>query len=85
MPDDRLTVLLRELHLELGRSHELGADARRLLELVRPELERLGAAPAATPASRHGVEALAIRFEADHPSVAAALRQVADMLGNAGI
>jgi Domain of unknown function (DUF4404) len=85
MADDRLIALLRELRVELGGRGALGADARGVLDELRPELERLGAAPAAPPATRHGVEALAIRFEADHPSVAAALRQVADMLGNAGI
>ena len=31
------------------------------------------------------VEALAVRFEADHPSLAGVLRQIMDTLGKAGI
>lgn len=48
---------------------------------------RDGDAPG-TPASSvtpSGLEELAVRFEADHPSTAAALRRLADVLGKAGI
>jgi hypothetical protein len=31
------------------------------------------------------LEALAVRFEADHPSLAGVLRQIMDTLGKAGI
>jgi hypothetical protein len=35
--------------------------------------------------SAEPVEALAVRFEAEHPSLAGVLRQIMDTLGKAGI
>jgi hypothetical protein len=45
------------------------------------------ATEAASAAEDHGsrLEELAVRFEADHPSLAASLRQLTDLLGKAGI
>jgi hypothetical protein len=79
-----LHALLRQLHEELGRTAELDDESKRLLGVVLDDVGRIGggAAGAASPGS---LEALAVRFEADHPAMAAALRQVADLLGKAGI
>jgi hypothetical protein len=85
MATDTLNSLLRELHAELGRTREADGETRRLIAQVAPELERLGLASAAAAPTPGGLEALAVRFEADHPAMAAALRQVADMLGHARI
>jgi hypothetical protein len=87
MASTELHALLRQLHVELGRTAALDDESRRLLGVVLDDVRRIGASdagadPAATPGS---LEALAVRFEADHPSMAAALRQVADLLGKAGI
>lgn len=79
---DRLNALLTDLHRELGRANTLDDESRRLLAMVLSDIEKLGIATTATPG---GLELLAVRFEAEHPSVAAALRQVGDVLGKAGI
>ncbi len=82
MSSDQLNALFKALHDELGRVSALDAESRRLLGLVLADVDRLGLAAPATPG---GLESLAVRFEADHPAMAAALRQVGDLLGKAGI
>jgi hypothetical protein len=77
-----LNALLARLHEELASSPVVDADARRLLSVVVADIEKLGVATQATPG---GLEELAVGFEVDHPGLAAALRQVADVLGKAGI
>ena len=79
---DQLNALLTALHGELARATALDAESRRLVGVVFTDIERRGVATTATPG---GLELLAVRFEADHPGVAAALRQVGDVLGKAGI
>ena len=81
MSREPLKVLLARLHEELGRATSLDEESRRLVGVVVADIERLGAAPA----TAGGLEALAVRFEAEHPAIAAALRQVGDLLGKAGI
>ena len=82
MSSQQLNPLLQRLHEELARAQTLDGESRRLLDLVLADIERLGVAVPTTPG---GLETLAVRFEADHPAVAAALRQVGDLLGKAGI
>jgi hypothetical protein len=79
---EELNALLERLHEELGRATTLDAESRRLLGFVVADIEKLGVSASTTPV---GLEALAVRFEAEHPAVAAALRQVGDLLGKAGI
>ena len=86
MASGELHELLKRLHEELGRATALDAESRRLVGVVVEDLRRVGGGAAHdADASRGGLEALAVRFEAGHPDVAAALRQVADVLGKAGI
>lgn len=87
MASQDLHELLRRLHAELGSANSLDAESRRLLGVVIDDVQRMGADPsaAAGAATPGGLEALAVRFEAEHPSMAAALRQVADVLGKAGL
>jgi hypothetical protein len=82
MSSEQLNSLLQRLHEELARASTLDGESRRLLEVVVSDIEKLGVA---APATAGGLESLAVRFEADHPAVAAALRQVGDLLGKAGI
>ena len=82
MSSDQLNALLQRLHEELARAASIDAESRRLLGVVVADIERLGVA---APTTASGLESLAVRFEADHPAVAAALRQVGDLLGKAGI
>ena len=82
MSTEQINALLQRLHEELGRATTLDGESRRLLGVVIADIEKLGLAAPTTPG---GLESLAVRFEADHPAVAAALRQVGDLLGKAGI
>ncbi len=87
MASTELHALLRRLHEELERTATLDDESRRLLGVVLDDVRRIGAASPAgeAEATPRNLEALAVRFEADHPAAAAALRQVADLLGKAGI
>lgn len=88
MSSQDLPTLLRQLHAELARAQSLDPESRRLLDVVVDDLRRVDAADAAAPgahATPGGLEDLAVRFEADHPAMAAALRRLADVLGKAGI
>lgn len=76
-PQD-LHALLRRLHTELQQAQTLDDESRSLLGLLAQDVERFREHG---PASRE----LAARFEADHPTIAATLRQIADALGKAGI
>jgi len=82
MNNDTLQHLLTELHHRLSGSPALDAETRRLLGIVSADIDRLGATTQLSPT---GIEALAVRFEADHPAISASLRQAVDLLGKAGI
>jgi hypothetical protein len=83
MGHDDPGTLLASLKRSLAATRQLDDEARDEARAVLAELARLGVHPAApTP---HGLEALAVRFEADHPAIAATLRQASALLGNAGI
>ncbi|MFO1456791.1 MAG: DUF4404 family protein [Steroidobacteraceae bacterium] len=76
-PDD-LHTLLRRLHAELGRADTLDPESRELLAVLAGDLQRLSS-------HRSSARDYAARFEAEHPDVAATLRQIADLFGKAGI
>jgi hypothetical protein len=91
MSTEELNELLRRLHAELARADSLDPESRKLLGMVISEVRMIGTGETdnkgegTSEATPHGLEALAVRFEADHPSMAAALRQIADLLGKVGI
>jgi hypothetical protein len=85
MSTEQLHALLRGLHGELARTASLDAETRQLVGVVIGDLEKLGAATPGQHPTPGALEALAVRFEVDHPAMGAALRQVADLLGKAGI
>ncbi len=87
MTHDSLAVRLRALSLELNRLPSLDAETRQAADRFASELERLGVGVGVGGArpTAGSLEALAVRFEAEHPALAAALRQGADLLGKAGI
>jgi len=86
-----LDEALLKLHAELQGAPRLDADSRRLLDTITADIERArtggaqagGAATDEAHASR--LEELAVRFEADHPELAARLRGIADALGRIGL
>ena len=85
MPNEPLNSQLRAVLAELGRARSLDPDTRDLADELLGELGRLGASVRAPAPTSGGLETLAVRFEAEHPAMAAALRQVADLLAKAGI
>jgi len=83
----QLQQSLLRLHAELAAAPRLDPASRELLREVLADIERvLDRAPSGS-AEPHAprLEALAIEFEAEHPTLAAALRQLVDLLGRAGL
>jgi len=93
MAEESLRELLARLHQQLGASgRTLDGESRELLTTVMRDIERAlepagqsiedsGAAAAHSPR----LESLAVRFEAGHPALAEALRELIDALVKAGI
>lgn len=73
-----LPELLRRLHAELERATHLDAESRELLGVLARDLQRF-------ETHRASASEYAVRFEAEHPEVAATLRQIADLFAKAGI
>jgi hypothetical protein len=98
---ESLQNLLAKVHERLNEAGSVDTGSRELLRQVMGDIERAlrqggGAISAAsdtrsaavagnteTPTPR--LEALAVRFEADHPALAAHLQRLVDLLGKAGI
>ena len=87
MTKSTLEAALMRLHAELQGSPQLDAESRRLLDTITADIQRTrgdaGDASGAAHASR--LEELAVRFEAEHPDLAARLRGIADALGRVGL
>jgi hypothetical protein len=98
---ESLQTLLGKLHERLNEAGSVDADSRELLGQVMGDIERALRPPPGGGAAGHAVsapamaaaaethtprlEALAVQFEADHPSLAALLRRLVDLLEKAGI
>ena len=85
MASDRLVMLLGEALADLRTRQTLEPETGRTAEAVAAEFRRLGVGRGHAQSAASRLDALAVRFEADHPAAAAALRQLADQLGKAGI
>jgi hypothetical protein len=86
MNDSDLRSLITQLHARLGSSQSLNDEDRRLLGVALQDIENVLASGAVSPPpSASGLEALAVKFEADHPAFAETLRRLVDALGKAGI
>lgn len=85
MSDQDLRALLAELHARLKQARSLDSEDRKLLATVARDIENALVNDDASAVATEPVEALAVRFEADHPSLAGVLRQIMDTLGKAGI
>jgi hypothetical protein len=78
MSQQDLRELLTQLHARLNGAQTLDDEERTQLTTVLKDIESaLGKKPR--------LEALAVKFEADHPALADSLRQLADLLAKAGI
>lgn len=85
MSDQELRKLLAELHRRLKDTQTLDPESRKLAATVVGDIEKALASDEPGSVAPEPVEALAVRFEAEHPSLAGVLRQIMDTLGKAGI
>ncbi len=94
MDTDELHTHLARLHAELQAAPRVDAESGRLLDEIGADVARLrararaaadiaGGTPDRTLPDR--LEALAVRFEVDHPTLAASSRRLVDLLGKVGI
>lgn len=98
---ESLQVLLARVHERLNEAGSVDSGSRELLSQLMRDIERAlqqggpstgnaasgnsSAVAAAAGAHTPRLEALAVQFEADHPSLSAALNRLVDLLGKAGI
>lgn len=75
---------LARLHTELQGARQLDAESSQLLKNIAADIERLRSGANDVPQTSR-LESLAVRFEAGHPALAASLREIADVLGRAGV
>jgi hypothetical protein len=85
MGNRELDDLLEQLHARLSAAPSVDAEDRRRLAAALREIEAVLAERGDRPPTGHGLEAFALKFEADHPMLAESLRRLADALGKAGI
>jgi len=87
---EMLTTVMRDIDGALGKGASAGSAGK-----SDPSTAQSGAVPsvssppvspdARVAAAQPRLEALAVRFEAEHPSIAQLLRQIGDLLAKAGI
>lgn len=85
MDQQELHRLLSQLHAELQKAEALDAESRAMLGTLARDIGAVTGESGGVETHAPALERLAVRFEADHPALAAALRQVVDALGKAGI
>ena len=95
MSDEDLSELLAQLHSRLSRAKKLDPESRELLLTVSEDIRQALASKSAgrketrtdsrQTSHESRLEELAVRFEADHPTLAEALREITDALAKAGI
>lgn len=87
MNSEDLHRTLERLRGELRRASSLDEESRKLLQDLARDAERLpkSSAPPAAHTWNERLEELAVRFEADHPTIGASLRELIGILGRAGI
>jgi hypothetical protein len=86
MSDLKLRALLAQLHTHLVQAKSVDSEARTHLTTALHDIEQaLARSGTATAPTGPRLEALAVQFEADHPTVAGVVRELIDALGKAGI
>jgi len=81
---DLLATVMRDIDGALGKgSAEVPGKQSTAPSAAAPPPEAIVPEPA--PPRMEIVEALAVRFEAEHPAIAQLLRQIGTLLGQAGI
>ena len=92
MDSDVLREQLTKLHEELGRVSSVDPRATQLLGEIMQDIKRLTESPAAGPGVApqpsslpDRLEEIAVRFEVQHPTLAASSRRLVDMLVKVGL
>lgn len=88
--DTELREKLASLHAELARTSAVDPQSRELLITLLSDITRLLGSTSTRKIEEHHslagrLDELAVEFEAEHPALGAAIRQVVDTLGKAGI
>ncbi len=89
MQKRQLEELLESLQRELGDAEAVDEDSRSLLhgmmDEIRQALERSSEDEETRGPLNRRLQALALRFETDHPRIAATISQLTDSLAKMGI
>jgi signal transduction histidine kinase len=89
MDPNTLRERLAKLHADLTEAQKENPAAKKSLDEILPEVKRLVDQPVAAPARDRSLpdrlERVAVRFEAEHPTIAASARQLIDLLSEVGI
>jgi DNA-binding FadR family transcriptional regulator len=86
MKHESLRHLLARVHERLSKTDAIDKETRGELVTVMRDIEhKLGSAEQESGESLPALQALAVRFEVDHPDLSDALRRLVDALGKAGI
>jgi len=95
MDPNVLREQLMKLHEELGLVKRIDPRSAQLLGEIMEDIKRLtqqspevpasGLPAASRPSLPARLEAIAVQFEAQHPTLAASSRRLVDLLGNAGL
>jgi hypothetical protein len=81
-----LQKTLGKLHEQLQGAPQVDDESRRLLQQIMDDVKRLDRTrPATGGTQQYRLELLAVRFEGDHPTLAAALREFIELLGQVGL
>jgi hypothetical protein len=84
--NEDLRRTLARLHAELGSASSMDEESRRLLQEVMRDAERLRTQSNLKPHSvGDRLEAMAVRFETDHPTLGTAIRELMRILESAGV
>ena len=89
MDPEKLKSLVSQLHQELADAKELPPELEGKVAEVVGEMTDLLPKPTESPEDHHSalqkLEEYAAGFDAEHPKLASALRQISVALGNIGI
>ncbi len=88
MTSEHLKKTLAALHRELSRAPKLDEQSQRLLQQLLRDAEKLSPSSGAADRpnlERHRLGELAAGFEAEHPDLAASVRELMDLLVKTGM
>ena len=85
-PDrESLQTLLGKVHERLNEAGSVDTGSREMLTQVMRDIEKALGQGGRTQANTSRLESLAVRFEADHPDLAASVRRLVNLLSEVGI